>query len=172
MHLPNLIVRYRLHYDVMRARRPAQDPVLTAQYRALRFNFVRQHHNCRVVTGGQYSSQMRAVSLNQLMIDVLWCGDPREKVTQTVTLSKLNGVMGLIMVWTEIPLDGRTDPYVFARGQITAAIHHNDTQEPLVTPYAGAIVDAFILMQDNACAHTARMSLTFHYDEGINVMNW
>ena len=37
---------------------------------------------------------MRAVSLNQLMIDVLWCGDPREKVTQTVTLSKLNGMMG------------------------------------------------------------------------------
>ena len=48
----------------------------------------------RVVTGGQYSSQMREVPLNQLMIGVLWCGDPREKVTQTVTFSKLNGTMG------------------------------------------------------------------------------
>ena len=38
------------------------------------------------VTGGQYSSQMRAVSLNQLMIDVLGCGYPRENVTHTVTL--------------------------------------------------------------------------------------
>ena len=28
------------------------------------------------------------------MIDVLWCGDPIVKVTQTVTLSKLNGMMG------------------------------------------------------------------------------
>ena len=37
---------------------------------------------------------MRAVSLNQLMIDVLWCGYPREKVTQTVILSKLNGTKG------------------------------------------------------------------------------
>ena len=37
---------------------------------------------------------MRAVSLNQLMIDVLWCGYPMEKVMQTVTLSKLNGTMG------------------------------------------------------------------------------
>ena len=27
-------------------------------------------------------------------------------------------------------------------------------------------------MQDNACAHTARMSLTFLYDEGISVVNW
>ena len=27
-------------------------------------------------------------------------------------------------------------------------------------------------MQDNACARTARMSLTFLYDEWITVMNW
>ena len=76
------------------------------------------------------------------------------------------------MVWMEIPLDGRTDLYVFARGGITSERHRNDIREPLVRPYAGAIVDAFILMQDNACAHTARMYLTFHCDEGISVMYW
>ena len=77
------------------------------------------------------------------------------------------------MVWTEIPLDGRTYMYVFARGHMTAAIPRYDIREPIVRPYAGAIfVDAFILMQYNACAHTARMSLTFLYDEGISVMNW
>ena len=76
------------------------------------------------------------------------------------------------MVWTEIPLNGRTDLCVLARGHVTAAIHSNDIREPLVRQYAGAIVDAFSVMQDNACAHTARMSLTFLYDEGISVMNW
>ena len=55
---------------------------------------------------------------------------------------------------------------------MTAAIHSNVIREHLVRPYAGVIVDAFILMQDNACSHTARMSLTFLYDEGITVMNW
>ena len=45
VHLPDQIVRYRLHYDDMRARRPAQYPVLTAQHRAVRFIFVRQHQN-------------------------------------------------------------------------------------------------------------------------------
>ena len=35
-----------------------------------------------------------------------------------------------------------------------------------------AIGDTFILMQDNACAHTARMYMTFLDDEGITVMNW
>ena len=47
----------------------------------------------RFDTGGQYSSQMRAVSLKQLMIEVLGCGDPRENVTQTVILSKLTGTV-------------------------------------------------------------------------------
>ena len=32
-----------------------------------------------------------------------------------------------------------------------AAIHRNDIREPIVRPYAGAIVDSFNLMQDNAC---------------------
>ena len=45
VHLPDQIVRNKLHYDGMRARLPAQGPVLTAQHRAGRFNFARQHQN-------------------------------------------------------------------------------------------------------------------------------
>ena len=71
-----------------------------------------------------------------------------------------------------MPLDGRTDMYVFARGHMTAAIHRNDIRTPMVRPYAGAIVGAFILMQDNACNHAAQMSLTVLDDEGISVMDW
>ena len=76
------------------------------------------------------------------------------------------------MVWMEIHLDGRTDLYVFARGHMTEAIHRNDIREPIVRPYAGAIVGAFILMQDSARNHAARVSLNFLDDEGISVMNW
>ena len=65
------------------------------------------------------------------------------------------------MVWTEIPLDGRTDMYVFDRGHMTAAIHRNDIRTPMVRPYAGAIAGAFFLMQDNARDHAARVSVTF-----------
>ena len=75
------------------------------------------------------------------------------------------------MVWTEIPLDGRTYMYVLARGGMTAAIHRNDIREPDVTPYAGAICDAFLLMQDNSLARTVRVSMTFLNDEWISVMN-
>ena len=75
------------------------------------------------------------------------------------------------MVWTEIPLDGRTVMHVFARGHMTAAIHRKYIREPIVRSYAGAIVDAFILMQDDARAHTARVSLSFIDDDGISGMN-
>ena len=76
------------------------------------------------------------------------------------------------MVLTELPLDGRTDPYVFARGHIRAAIHRNNIRKAIVRPYTGAIVGAFILMQDNARDHAARMSLTCLDDEGVSVVTW
>ena len=69
-------------------------------------------------------------------------------------------------------MDGRTDLYVLARGHITVAIHRNYIREPIVRPLAGAIVDAFMLMQYNASAFPARVSLTFLDDEWISVMNW
>ena len=61
---------------------------------------------------------------------------------------------------------------MFARRHITAAIHRHDIRTPIVRPYAGAIAGAFVLMQDNARDHAARVSLTFLDDEGISVMNW
>ena len=48
----------------------------------------------RFVTGCQYSLQMSAASLNQLMRDMLECGEASENVTQTVTLSKLTVTLG------------------------------------------------------------------------------
>ena len=74
------------------------------------------------------------------------------------------------MVWTEIPLDGHTDLYAFHRGGIMAARHRSDILEPIARPHACAIGDAFILMQDNARAHTAHVAMTFIDDTGISVM--
>ena len=53
---------------------------------------------------------------------------------------------GLVMVWIEMSLDGRTYLDVIARGGITEARHGSDILEPIVRRYAGAICDAFMLM--------------------------
>ena len=102
------------------------------------------------VTGGQYSSQMRAGSLFRLTIDVLG----------RVWIRQGERYWSYRLV------------HVFPRGGITAVRYRDEVLEPIVRPYAGAIGDAFILMQDNARAHTARLSMTFLDDEGSTVMNW
>ena len=56
VHLLDQSVRNKLHYDGTRARRPVQCPVLTAQHRAVRFNFLKLLASIRTgrfVTGGQ-----------------------------------------------------------------------------------------------------------------------
>ena len=75
-----------------------------------------------------------------------------------------------VVVWAGVSLDGRADLYAFARGGITAVRYRNDILEPIVRPYAGAVGGDFILVQDNARPHTARVSMTFLEDEGITVM--
>ena len=79
---------------------------------------------------------------------------------------------GLIIVSTEVHLDGHTYMYVFPRGGIMEARHRSDILETIVRPHACANGDAFILMQDNAPAHTAQVSMTFIDDTGISVLNW
>ena len=97
---------------------------------------------------------MRAVSPIQPNIDVLGSGYPRENVTQTVeTLSKLTGTRGLIMVWTEVPLYGHTDPYVFPRGGIMKGRHRSDMLETIVSPHACANGDAFVLTHILLASH-------------------
>ena len=76
------------------------------------------------------------------------------------------------MVLAGISLGGRTDLYVFPRGGVTAVWYLNEVLEPIVRQYAGAIGDTFMLMQDNARAHTARVAMSLLDDECITVMNW
>ena len=39
-------------------------------------------------------------------------------------------------------------------------------------PFAGAIGNNFILMQDNACSQMAILTMDYLYQEGIEVMDW
>ena len=73
------------------------------------------------------------------------------------------------MVLTDVSLDGHTDLYVFPRGGIMAARHRSDILETIVRPHACANGDAFILLQDNAPAHAAQISMTFIDDTGIRL---
>ena len=155
VHLSNQTVRNRPHEDGMRARRPATGPILTAQHRRARLDFVREHQNRRLHHWIANESRF-SVSTNADC-----------NIVEVDRYSR-----GPVMVWVGVSLYGRTDLYVFARGGITAVRYHNDILKPIVRPYAGGVGDDFILVQDNAHPHTARVSMTFVEDEGITVMDW
>ena len=60
-----------------------------------------------------------------------------------------------MMVWGGISYEGRTDLYVINEGTLTALRCRDEILDPIVRPFAGAVGDNFIMMQDNARPQTA-----------------
>ncbi|GFT24371.1 uncharacterized protein TNCV_3252221 [Trichonephila clavipes] len=64
---------------------------------------------------------------------------------------------GGILVWAGISLGGHTDLHVFHGGTVTGLRYRDEILDPYVRPYAAAIGNDFILMDDNARPHRARI---------------
>ncbi|GFV17349.1 transposable element Tcb2 transposase [Trichonephila clavipes] len=62
-----------------------------------------------------------------------------------------------ILVWAGISLGGHTDLHVFHGGTVTGLRYRDEILDPYVRPYAAAIGNDFILMDDNARPHRARI---------------
>ncbi len=59
-------------------------------------------------------------------------------------------------MWGGVSIDGRTDLHVLDRATMTAQRYRDEVLDPIVSPYAGAVVKEFPFMYDNARFHTAR----------------
>ncbi|KFM64816.1 Transposable element Tcb2 transposase, partial [Stegodyphus mimosarum] len=79
---------------------------------------------------------------------------------------------GSVCVWGGISLGGGTDHQVFTRGTVNAQIYRDDILDAYVRPYAGAIGDAFLLQDDNARPHRARIVDDYLQQETIMRMEW
>ena len=73
------------------------------------------------------------------------------------------------MVWGGVSMRGRTELYV-VHGTMTAARYRDEVLDPLVKPYAGAVGPEFVLMDDNARPHRARIITEYLQDETIERM--
>ena len=79
---------------------------------------------------------------------------------------------GSICIWGGICFNGRTDLVVLRNSTMTAQRYHDIVIEPIIVPFAGAIGENFVLIDDNARPHRARTvneRLELH---GINRMEW
>ncbi|GFX35458.1 transposable element Tcb2 transposase [Trichonephila clavipes] len=74
---------------------------------------------------------------------------------------------GGVLVYGGISIDGRTDPYIIRDGPLTARRYRDEILRPSVVPYAAAIEDDFILMDDNCRPPRANLVEDFLFEEGI-----
>ena len=69
-------------------------------------------------------------------------------------------------------MEGRTYLHVIANGTLTAVRYRDEILRAIVRPYAGAVGPGFLLVQDNARPHVARVCRQFLDDEGIDAIDW
>ncbi|GFW81545.1 transposable element Tcb2 transposase [Trichonephila clavipes] len=83
-----------------------------------------------------------------------------------------NGEGGGILVWAGISLGGHTDLHVFHGGTVTGLRYRDEILDPYVRPYAATIGNDFILMDDNARPHRARIVEEYLEDHGLERIEW
>uniref|UniRef100_A0A673XQW3 Transposase Tc1-like domain-containing protein n=1 Tax=Salmo trutta TaxID=8032 RepID=A0A673XQW3_SALTR len=173
VHVSAQTVRNRLHEGGMRARRPQVGVVLTAQHRAGRLAFAREHQDWQIRHWRPvlFTDESRFTLSTCDIRDTVWRRrGERSAACNILQHDRFGG--GSVMVWGGISLGGRTALHVLARGSLTAIRYRNEILRPLVRPYAGAVGPGFLLMQDNARPHVAGVCQQFLQEEGIDAMDW
>ncbi|KAL0172943.1 hypothetical protein M9458_033254, partial [Cirrhinus mrigala] len=77
-----------------------------------------------------------------------------------------------VMVWGGISMGARTELVIIENGSLTGQRYRDEILRPVVRPYAGAMWPDFVLMDDNAGPHRARLVTEFLEEEGISRMEW
>ncbi|GFV07026.1 transposable element Tcb2 transposase [Trichonephila clavipes] len=74
---------------------------------------------------------------------------------------------GVVLVYDCISIDGRTDLYIIRDGPLTARRHMDEILRPISVPYAAAIGDDFILMDDKCRPHHSNLVEDFIFEKEI-----
>nr|GBN03306.1 hypothetical protein AVEN_258554-1 [Araneus ventricosus]GBN03336.1 hypothetical protein AVEN_110263-1 [Araneus ventricosus]GBN03345.1 hypothetical protein AVEN_137711-1 [Araneus ventricosus] len=70
---------------------------------------------------------------------------------------------GRVMIWAGVSINGLTDLYSIMNKTMTFQRYRDEILRPIVVPYAASFGDEFILMDDNARQHRARLSGQFSF---------
>ncbi|CDQ78348.1 unnamed protein product [Oncorhynchus mykiss] len=146
----------------MRARHPQVGVVLTAQHRAGRLAFAREHQDWQICHWRPvlFTDESRFTLSTCDRRDRVWRRRGEHSAACNILQHDRFGG-GSVMVWGGISLGRRTALHVLARGSLTAIRYRDEILRLLVRPYAGAVGPGFLLMQDK-----------FLQEEGINAIDW
>ncbi|GFX94966.1 transposable element Tcb2 transposase [Trichonephila clavipes] len=79
---------------------------------------------------------------------------------------------GGVLVYGGISIDGRTDLCIIRDGPLNARRYRDEILRHIVAPYAAAIGDDFILLDDNSRPHRANLVEGFLFEKRIVRMEW
>ncbi len=144
-------LRNRLHAANLHARRPAVCPPLTPEHRRLRLEFGREHQNIPL-------ARIRSVLFTDESKFCVDFNDGRRRVWRqrnerfrdccVLQHDRFGGPS--VLVWGGVSFDGSTDLYVIRDGALTGVRYRDEILHTFVRPYAGAVGQDFVLMDDNA----------------------
>ncbi|GFW70613.1 DDB1- and CUL4-associated factor 13 [Trichonephila clavipes] len=163
-------VRNRLHNAGLYARRPVVCVTLNGRQRRNRLCWAREHVSW---TQQQWASVLFTDESKFTMESdsgrlLIW-REQRTRYHQSNTVERHSYRGGGILVWTGISLGGHTDLRVFHGGTVTGLRYRDEILDPYVRPYAAAIGNDFILMDDNARPHRARIVEEYLEDHAGNL---
>ena len=125
------------------------------------------------MTGPQSCLQRSPGFVWTLPIDVLGYGECQMSVLLQFVWQNMIGLAGA-QSWFGggLSAQGKTDLHVTDNGTLTALRYVNEILDVYVRPYAGAVGENFILMDDNARAHRARITDQYLEQATIVRIEW
>ncbi|GFT31110.1 uncharacterized protein TNCV_1276611 [Trichonephila clavipes] len=149
-----------------RATTPAEDRFLALSARRRRTTTVPQ------LVADHFQASGRRISATTVRNRLHNAGNSALGYHQSNTVERHSYRGGGIPVWAGISLGGHTDLHVFHGGTVTGLRYRDEILDPYVRPYAAAIGNDFILMDDNARPHRARIVEEYLEDHGLERMEW
>ncbi|GFY08852.1 transposable element Tcb2 transposase [Trichonephila clavipes] len=131
---------------------------LTSRHRCDRREWATEHVNWRKNEWSNvlFSDETRfSVHPNNRRIFIWRDRDSRNNPAIVHESVRFGGV-GVLM-YRGISIDGRTELYIIRDGPLTARRYRDEILRHIVVPYAAAIRDDFILMDDNCRSHRANL---------------
>jgi hypothetical protein len=146
---------------------------LTRNQRQVRMHFAQEHHNWQI-------RHWRRIMFTDESRFALCSNDGRVRVWRRAGERFLPSTVqevvpfgnGSVMVWGGISIDDKSDLVVIRNGALNARRYIDEVLQTQIQPRAHAGGENFVLMQDNARPHVARIVTDYLQEQNIAIMQW
>lgn len=166
-------LRRRLHERGLKARRRAACPALQAAHRAARRQWAGDHANWGIAEWRRcmFTDECRFNLYESDGRVLVWRARNQRYVEENMD-ARVPFEGGGVLVWGGVMLNGRTDLVVLVRESMNGERYRDLCIRDIIIPFAQNFGNDFILVDDNARPHRARIVQDVLRDNNIERMNW